>query len=239
MATFPAFFDTNALFGFHLNDVFLAFAERGAFRPLWSADVLEELRRNLNEHGIDSGRVERRIAAMIHSFPDATVTGYEDLVTTMTCDPKDRHVLAAAVRANAEVLVTFKLKDFPAASVADTIDRIHVPRRGHGRPRTRPDRVLADKGYPSRANRAYLAARGIKATIPDRADQKQNRANKGSVGGRPTMFDAEFHKGRNVVERSFNRLKNWRGIAMRSDKTARNYQAGVTLAAALIWINTD
>ncbi len=126
MATFPAFFDTNALFGFHLNDVFLALAERGAFRPLWSADVLEELRRNLNEHGIDSSRVERRIAAMIRSFPDATVTGYEDLVATMTCDPKDRHVLAAAVRANAEVLVTFNLKDFPAASVTDyDIEIVH------------------------------------------------------------------------------------------------------------------
>lgn len=119
MATFPAFFDTNAFFGFHLNDVFLALAERGTFRPLWSADVLEELRRNLNGYGIDSSRVERRITAMIHSFPDAKVTGYEDLVTTMTCDPKDRHVLAAAVRANAEVLVAFNLRDFPAASVAD------------------------------------------------------------------------------------------------------------------------
>ncbi|SDL14288.1 Transposase DDE domain-containing protein, partial [Cryobacterium psychrotolerans] len=94
-------------------------------------------------------------------------------------------------------------------------------------------------GYPSRANRAYLASRGIKSTIPDRADQRQNRANKGSAGGRPTEFDAEIYKGRNVVERSFNRLKNWRGIAMRSDKTARNYQAGITLAATLIWINTD
>lgn len=123
--------------------------------------------------------------------------------------------------------------------LADTIERIHVPREGAGRPRTRPERVLADKGYPSRANRAYLASRGIKSTIPDRADQRQNRANKGSAGGRPTEFDAEIYKGRNVVERSFNRLKNWRGVAMRSDKTARNYQAGITLAATLIWINTD
>ena len=108
-------------------------------------------------------------------------------------------------------------------------------------PRTSPprqlrshQRVLADKGYPSKANRAYLASRGVKATIPDRADQKQNRANKGSAGGRPTGFDAGIYKGRNVVERSFNRLKNWRGIAMKSDKNARNYKAGLTLAATLI-----
>ena len=59
------------------------------------------------------------------------------------------------------------------------------------------------------------------ATIPDRADQKQNRVNKGSTGGRPTESDADIYKGRNVVERSFNRLKSWRGIAVRSDKTAR------------------
>lgn len=123
--------------------------------------------------------------------------------------------------------------------MADTIDLIKVPKPGPGRPRTRPDRVLADKGYPSKANRSYLATRGIKATIPDKADQRQNRINKGYAGGRPPAFDAEIYKGRNVVERSFNRLKNWRGIAMRSDKTARNYQAGVTLAAILIWINTD
>ena len=123
--------------------------------------------------------------------------------------------------------------------LADTIERIRVPGPSLGRPRTRLERVLADKGYPSRANRAYLASRGIKSTIPDRDDQKKHRANRGSAGGRPTGFDADIYKGRNVVERSFSRLKNWRGIAMRSDKTARNYQAGVTLAVILIWINTD
>lgn len=123
--------------------------------------------------------------------------------------------------------------------MAATIGQIRVPRAGAGRPRTRPERVLADKGYPSKANRAYLRGRGIKATIPDRDDQKQNRANKGSAGGRPTGFCAETYKGRNVVERSFNRLKNWRGIATRTDKTARNYHAGITIAATLIWINTD
>jgi transposase len=119
----------------------------------------------------------------------------------------------------------------------ETLERIRVPRSGGGRPRTRPERVVADKGYPSRANRAYLARRGIRATIPDRADQVRNRANKASAGGRPPAFDAETYKRRNVVERGINRLKNWRGIAMRSDKTARNYQAGITLAATIIWLN--
>lgn len=57
-----------------------------------------------------------------------------------------------------------------------------------------PARVLADKGHPSRANRAYLARRGIKATIPDREDQKANRASCGRKGGRPPVFDAGLHK---------------------------------------------
>lgn len=122
--------------------------------------------------------------------------------------------------------------------LVETMEQIRVPRPHGGRPRTRPERLLADKGYPSRANRAYLAARRIKATIPERSDQQHNRTRKGSSGGRPPAFDAQMYKRRNVVERSFNRLKQWRGIAMRSDKTARNYHAGITLAAALIWLRT-
>jgi transposase len=98
---------------------------------------------------------------------------------------------------------------------------------------------LADKGYPSRANRVYLAARGIKANIPDRADQIAARRRRGARGGRPPGFDADLYRQRNVVERAFNQLKNWRGIATRTDKTARNYRAGILLASVLIWIKTD
>lgn len=104
-----------------------------------------------------------------------------------------------------------------------------------GRPRSRPDRVLADKAYTSAANRRFLNDRGIKVTIPEREDQKAGRARRGSAGGRPRLFDAEAYRGRNVVERCFNKLKQWRGIATRFDKTALAYLAGITLAAALIW----
>jgi predicted nucleic acid-binding protein len=79
---------------------------------LWSADVLAELRRNLIDRGIPAERVDRRIAHVARSFPDALVDGYGSLIDGMTNDPKDRHVLAAAVRANAEVLVTFNMSDF-------------------------------------------------------------------------------------------------------------------------------
>lgn len=122
---------------------------------------------------------------------------------------------------------------------AATLDDIRVPRAGGGPARLRPDRVLADKGYPSRANRAWLRARGIAATIPERADQIAKRRKR---PGRPIEFgevQQERYRGRNVVERCFNRLKQWRGIAMRSDKLARNYRAGVALASILIWIKTD
>ncbi|HEY5360705.1 MAG TPA: hypothetical protein VIJ82_24000 [Streptosporangiaceae bacterium] len=53
------------------------------------------------------------------------------------------------------------------------------------------------------------------------------------------MFDPVDYKGRNVVERCFNRLRQWRGIAMRSGKTARNYQAALCLAATFHWLNTS
>ncbi len=116
------------------------------------------------------------------------------------------------------------------------LDQIRVPRLGPGRPRTRPNHVVADKGYSSRAIRSHLRRRGIGATIPERADQVAGRARRGSRGGRPPGFDPEVYKCRNVVERCFNRLKHWRGIATRYDKTAESYQAAITLAAVLMWL---
>jgi transposase len=115
---------------------------------------------------------------------------------------------------------------------------IWVPRRGPGRPRTTPEHLLGDKGYSSRANRALLAARRIVVTIPERADQLANRSRRGSAGGRPYAFDKDAYKGRNIVERAFNRLKQWRGIATRYDKTAVNYRAGIVLASMIIWLTT-
>jgi predicted nucleic acid-binding protein len=115
---FPAFLDTCTLFGAYLCDTLLRLAEAEAFRPLWSADVLTELDRNLRERGLPEAAVTRRISEMQRVFPDAEVTGYEPLIASMTCDPKDRHVLAAAVRARAEVLVTFNVRDFPDDSTS-------------------------------------------------------------------------------------------------------------------------
>ena len=119
--SFAAFFDTNVLYGALLNDFVLELADRGLFRPLWSDDVLTELAKNLVRNGEDAKLVEKRVGTMRRYFADAMVTGYGDLVPTMTNDVKDRHVLAAAVRGGAEVLVTFNTKDFPLESV-ETFD---------------------------------------------------------------------------------------------------------------------
>lgn len=112
---------------------------------------------------------------------------------------------------------------------------IRVGRVGPGRPRTRPDVLVADKGYSSRANRAMLTARGIKVVIPERNDQLGHRQRRGCAGGRPFAFDQQIYRGRNVVERGFNRFKQWRGLASRFEKTAVNYLGGLTLASILLW----
>jgi hypothetical protein len=76
------------------------------------------------------------------------------------------------------------------------LNKVRVPRLGPGRPRTRPDRVRADKAYASRKNRAYLRWRGVRCTIPDKADQARNRKKRGSHGGRPPKFDPQDYQAR-------------------------------------------
>ena len=113
---------------------------------------------------------------------------------------------------------------------------LRVTQDGRGRPRTRPERLRADKAYSSRVIRAELRARGITAVIPEPADQVGHRKRRGPRGGRPPSFDPEDYKGRNVVERSFNVFKQWRGLATRYDKLALTYRGGAVLRAITIWL---
>ncbi|MFI1470988.1 IS5 family transposase [Streptomyces wuyuanensis] len=112
---------------------------------------------------------------------------------------------------------------------------IRVPRSGPGRLRTRPDTILADRAYSSRAIRKHLRRRGIRAVIPQPSDQAGHRRRRGRSGGRPPAFDTETYKQRNAVERCISRLKQWRGLAMRTDKHALAYWATLHFAAILIW----
>ena len=116
------------------------------------------------------------------------------------------------------------------------LNDIRVPRPGRGRPRTRPAALLGDTAYSSKQTRAVLSARGIRAVIPECADQQANRKRKGRDGGRPQSLDSETYKRRNVVERSFNVRKQWRGLATRYDKLAVVYRAAAALAPVIDWL---
>ncbi|MGW1188973.1 PIN domain-containing protein [Streptomyces sp. NPDC002559] len=105
--------DTCVLFPNYLRDTLLNLAEAELYEPLWSTGILDELTRNVGER-IGDVKAKAIVEAMAGTFPDSLVSGYEALVPAMTNDPKDRHVLAAAVRGQAHAVVTLNVKDFPA-----------------------------------------------------------------------------------------------------------------------------
>ena len=119
---------------------------------------------------------------------------------------------------------------------APLVTSLRVARTGPGRPRTRPDYVIADKGYSSRANRRLLRERGIAHTIPEKVDQAAHRLRRGSAGGRPPAFDPDRYARRSAIERGFCHLKHWCELATRYDKHARNYTGAINLAALLTWL---
>jgi hypothetical protein len=117
-----------------------------------------------------------------------------------------------------------------------TLAQVAVARTGPGRPRTRPDAVLADKAYSSHAIRAHLSGRGVKAVIAIKDDQRATRLRKGSRGGRPTSFDQVHYRDRNTVERAVNKLRGHRAVATRYDKRDYIYRGTITVAAIMIWL---
>lgn len=122
-----------------------------------------------------------------------------------------------------------------APALIPLVEQIRVPRIGAGRARTRPEELLGDKAYSSRAIRKYLRQRAITATIAEPDDQKRHRRNRGTRGGRPPTCDPQSYKGRNIVERGFCLLKQWRGIATRYDKLATTYRAATLLHGVIAW----
>jgi transposase len=118
----------------------------------------------------------------------------------------------------------------------EVVEAIAIRRAGPGRPRTRPGHLIADKGYSTRIIRDYLRRRRIPHTIPERSDQVAARARRGH---RRCGFDRDRYRRRNVVERCFNQLKRFRGLATRYEKLAAHYRAVVTIASLVLWLNHD
>lgn len=126
--------DTCVLLPITLCDTLLRFVDAGFYRPHWSKETLDELARNLSaKFNLDPAAARRRIDHMTEAFPEALVDGYELLVPAMLNHPKDRHVLAAAVKRGSQVIVTSNLKDFPAHAL-EPLDIEAQP----------PDRFLLD-----------------------------------------------------------------------------------------------
>jgi transposase len=115
------------------------------------------------------------------------------------------------------------------------LDAICSKTPGPGRARKRPDVLIADKGYARDPTRRELRRR-IRHTIPERIDQIARRAAKGSTGGRPPALDRGTYRHRNVVERCFNRLRQWRDLASRFAKRVTIRRSCLVLIAALIWL---
>ena len=105
------------------------------------------------------------------------------------------------------------------------MDNGEVDGAGRSRPKLRPRRICADKGYAKGVVRRYLRRLGIRITIARRSNEHRGGA-----------FDREIYRTRNLIERLINRLKHFRRVATRYEKLAENYRAMLTLAAIKIWL---
>ena len=120
-----ALLDANVLYPAYLRDALLRLAEAEIYQVRWSRQILDEMARNVLENNpeLPEERIERLVRTMERAFPEAMVTRHEPLVPSMTNDPKDRHVMAAAVRGRADVIVTLNVRDFsPEACEPHDVD---------------------------------------------------------------------------------------------------------------------
>lgn len=118
MSAVGAVLDACVLVNASLRDTLLRLASEGAYRPYWSDQIIEELERTLQQKLRKTpAQTAHLIEQMRRHFDDAWVRDYESLTPEMTNDPKDRHVVACAVKARAREIVTFNVRHFPASAL--------------------------------------------------------------------------------------------------------------------------
>ena len=120
---FGVVLDSCVLYGYPVRDTLLLAAQEGLYRPIWSHKIWEDVLRHLQnpnerKRPMTPAQAAHLLGELERYFPEAFVPGYEGLIPSMTNDPGDRHVLAAAVHSGAQVIVTFNLNDFPTTALA-------------------------------------------------------------------------------------------------------------------------
>lgn len=169
-----AFLDANVLRGQLTTDLVLTLAAHRLLEPQWSQTVIDEMRRN-RPAGVSEQRIDRRIDAMNEYFPEAMVSGHEPLIPEMPADPKDRHVLAAAVHARSDVLVTDNVKDFHPPSTGPHAMRVESLSRFLNRKlHENPARVVS--ALQTMVDRNRRDPRTMAALIDKMATQPELRA---------------------------------------------------------------
>jgi len=111
---FTCVLDTNVIYPIEVRDLLFWFAHYELYTPKWSIHIFDEWMEVMERKGVSKEEILKRVEKANRAFPDALVNNYEALIDTLNLpDIKDRHVLAVAVKTNANVIVTNNLKDFP------------------------------------------------------------------------------------------------------------------------------
>lgn len=111
---FTCVLDTNVIYPLNIRDILLWFAHFDLYTPKWSKHVFDEWISVMERKGVSTLEINKRVENVSKAFPDAMIKNYESLIDSLTLkDKKDRHVLAAAIKTNANRIVTNNLKDFP------------------------------------------------------------------------------------------------------------------------------